>query len=112
MYVMNKIQLWNMIPVPFYGPWTPETQAKMYYMWSASYLSLASHLGTLSLGVLAYLCLSSPSCMQALTRCVNLIVFGGCDHLSALHLGADAIRHLVMSLSRQGNRCVAGIRIR
>ncbi len=67
-YVMNRIQLWNMIPVPFYGPFTAETQAKMYYMWSASYLSLASHLGTMSIGVLAYLALSSPSLVKSLAR--------------------------------------------
>ncbi|BDA44071.1 hypothetical protein COCOBI_05-2550 [Coccomyxa sp. Obi] len=67
-YVMNRIQLWNMIPVPFYGPFTAETQAKMYYMWSASYLSLASHLGAMSIGVLAYLGLSSPSFVKSLAR--------------------------------------------
>lgn len=67
-FVMNKIQLWKMIPVPFYGPFTAETQARMYYMWSASYLSLASHLGSICLGVLAYLALSSPNFVRWLAR--------------------------------------------
>lgn len=67
-YVMIRIELWNLIPVPFYGPFTAETRANMYYMWSASYLSLASHLGSLSLGVLAYLGLSSPRFIKMLAR--------------------------------------------
>ncbi len=67
-HVMNRIQLWKLIPVPFYGPYTAETQAKMYYMWSASYLSLASHLGSMCLGVLAYLALSSTTSVRWLAR--------------------------------------------
>ena len=75
-HVMNRIQLWNMIPVPFYGPFTAETKAKMYYMWSASYLSLASHLGAMSIGVLAYLGLSSPSFVKSLARYLSSSVPG------------------------------------
>ena len=67
-HIMHAIQLWRMIPVPFYGPWNDEVRTNMYYLWSASYLSMASHMGALSLGVLAYLALTSPAFMAGFAR--------------------------------------------
>ena len=67
-YVMVRVRLWAMVPVPFYGPFAGDTQARLHYLWSASYLSLASHLPALCLGVLAHLALSSPAFMAGFAR--------------------------------------------
>ena len=65
---MQHTRLWDLIPIPFYGPYHGDNMARMHYMWSASYLSLASHAPALSLGVQAYLALSSQGIGLCLSR--------------------------------------------
>ena len=52
-HVMARVRLWTMVPVPFYGPFTGDTQARLHVLWSETYLSLASHLPALCMGALA-----------------------------------------------------------
>ena len=68
LYVMNIVRLWEMIPIPFYGPYRGDILLRMNYLWSRSYLSLLSHATPLCLGVLAYIALTSPSTNMIVAR--------------------------------------------
>ena len=68
LYVMTKVRLWEMVPIPFYGPNSGDVQTRMHYMWSASYLSLISHATPLSLGILTYMALTSIAVNNAISR--------------------------------------------
>lgn len=74
LFVMNKVRLWEMIPVPFYGPYPGDSLARMHYMWSATYLSLISHATPLCLGILAYMALSSTITNTLLTRYIWVVL--------------------------------------
>ena len=67
-YIMTEVRLWEMIPIPFYGPYSGDTQIRMHYMWSTSYLSLVSHAIPLSLGILTHIALNSSAVMDVISR--------------------------------------------
>ena len=72
LYIMQRTRLWELIPIPFYGPYPGDSLARMHYLWSKSCLSLASHAPALSLGVQAYLALSSQSTGLYISRYLSI----------------------------------------
>lgn len=61
-------RLWQLMPLPFFGPFGPDTEPTFDLISLYLYLSFFARLGPLCLGVLAALAATNVSARQFITR--------------------------------------------
>lgn len=78
--VAQASSLWRIVPLPAFGPMTPEVAQAWDFLAGWSYLPLSARVGALSMGILVALAVSDEMTRQSISRQVCKYTISDADH--------------------------------